>query len=130
MDKRKTLDDFEALVGPKSYGVILDILRTIGRDSRTERISVFIAGFLRYALEKASANPSEEGLSEALINLDEDLHSEDEEYCDIVLRLIDEICAEAKMQNFRTSARGIDYSVAQQALSEYCRWYNMPWEDW
>lgn len=130
MDKRKTRDDFEALVGAKSYAVIHDILTTIGRDSRTERISVVIAGFLRYALEKASANPADEGVAAALINLEEDPHSEDEKYHDKVLQLIDEICAEAKMQNFKTSARGVDYSIAEQALSEYCRWYNMPWEDW
>ena len=128
MRKQKTLDDFKALVGPRSYEVILDILQTIGLDSRTERISVVIAGILRYAVEKAPADPTVGGMEEALINVEEDPQSEDEKYHDVVLELIDEICIAAKMINFRTSARGMDYSIAEQALSEYCRWYNMPWE--
>ena len=129
MGKQKPINEFRNLVGAKTYEVILDILKTIGRESRTERISVVIAGFLRYALEKVSTDPAEGGLAEALINTEEDPHSEDEEYRDRVLQLIDGICVEAKMRNFRASARGVDYSIAEQSLSEYCRWYNMSWED-
>ena len=117
------------MVGPVCYESFLALIAEIGPDSRTERISVVIAGFLRFALNKASDDQTEGSLSEALVNLEEDPYSEDEQYGDVVLELDDEICRETNMQNSRTTARGMDYSIAQQVLAEYCRWHNMPWED-
>lgn len=127
-NQHEPVNAFKALVGSKSFEVILDILKSIGRDSRTERMSVVIAGILRYALTMAREDPASGGVSEALINIEEDPYSEDEKYRDVVLELIDEICKEAKIVNFRTSAGGSDYSIAEEVLSEFCRWYNMPWE--
>jgi hypothetical protein len=129
MAKGKLIDDFKTLVGPQCYESFLGLLKEIGPDSRTERISVVIAGLLRFALNKAYDNQVEGSLSEALVVLEEDPHTDDEKYSDMVLDLIDEICNETNTRNFRTTARGMDYSVASQALSEYCRWYNMPWEE-
>jgi hypothetical protein len=67
-----------------------------------------ISGFLRFALNKAFDVQTEGSLSEALVNLDEDPYSEDEQYGDVVLGLVDEICRETNMRNFRTTARGMD----------------------
>ena len=129
MEKRKVVDDFKTVVGSRCYESFLELLKEIGPDSRTERISVVIAGFLRFALNKAFDDQTEGSLSEALVNLEEDPYSEDEQYGDVVLELVDEICRETNMRNSRTTARGTDYSIAQQVLAEYCRWHSMPWED-
>ena len=72
MEKRKVVDDFEILVGPQCYESFLELLTEIGPDSRTERISVVIAGLLQFALGKASDDQAEGSLSEALANLEED----------------------------------------------------------
>ena len=122
------LKEFKKLLGIKEYNSVIKILKTIGPDSRTHRISLFIAGILRYALEQSSNDPKEGSLEEALRILEEEPYNEGEEN-DLVLVLINELCVEAGMNNFRESSRGEQYSIAENAFYEFTRWYNMPWED-
>ena len=130
MAKGRLIDNFKTLVGPRCYESYLELLKEIGPDSsRTERIGIVIAGLLRFALSKASDDQRDGSLSEALFILEDDPHTEDEKYSKMVLEFIDEICKETHIRNFRTTARGMDFSIARQALSEYCRWYNMPWQE-
>ena len=122
------LKEFKRLIGIKEYNSVIKILKTIGPDSRTNRISLFIAGILRYALNQCSHDPKEGSMEEALRVLEEEPYSEGEEK-DLILDLINELCAEAGMNNFRESSRGEQYSIAESAFYEFTRWYNMPWED-
>jgi hypothetical protein len=122
------LDELRQIIGEVSFDAFLELLTEIGPDSRTHRISVIIAGFLRFALEKITDDYENGSVAEALVFLDEELHSDGEEYFRLK-ELIDQICKKAGMLNDRVTAGGIKYSIADNAIAEYCRWYNMPWEN-
>jgi len=47
----------------------------------------------------------------------------------VLFGLIDKLCGEAEMQNERESARGMPYSIGENAITEFAGWYNMPWEN-
>ena len=122
------LKKFKQLIGKREYEVFLKLFREIGPDSRTHRISLVMAGMLRYALHQISEY--EEGsLEEALIVVDEDPYASENE-AEVILELVDEICKEAGMRNHRIASRGTEYSIGENVLEEYCRWYAMPWEDY
>ena len=122
------LKKFKRLIGKREYEIFLKLLREIGPDSRTHRISVVIAGMLRYALHQISEY--EEGsLEEALVVVDEEPYANGNE-AEVILALVDEICKEAGMRNRRIASRGSEYSIGENVLEEYCRWYAMPWEDY
>ena len=126
--KKDKLDEFQQIIGKVSFGAFMELLSEIGSDSRTHRISVIIAGILRFALGKVTDDYEKGSVSEALAVLDEEPHSDGEEYLRLK-ELIDQICQKAGMSNDRVTARGIKYSIADNAITEYSRWYNMPWED-
>lgn len=108
------------------------MLREIGPDARTHRISVVIAAMLRFAWSVIPDECEDGTLAQALVNLEEEpyLAAEKSEEYETVFDLIDELCNEAGMRNLRESSRGGAYSIADNAISEYTGWYNMPWEDY
>ena len=126
--KKDKLDEFRQIMGKNPFGAFMELLIEIGPDSRTHRISVIIAGILRFALGKITDDYENGSVAEALAFLDEEPHSDGEEYLRLK-ELIDQICQKSGMLNDRVTARGIKYSIADNAIAEYCRWYNMPWED-
>lgn len=116
------------MIGEELFRAFLELLTEIGPDGRTQRISVIIAGILRFALGKATDDNEEGSLGEALTVLDEDPYSEGEEYS-AVAEFIDQLCQKTGMKNDRVASRGRKYSIADNAIVEYCKWYDMPWED-
>lgn len=125
------LDELKDIIGNEQYSSFLELLKEIGPDARTHRISVVIASILRFAVNKLPPDCDEGTLSQALIILDEEPYLADEqpdEY-ELVYSVIGSICTEAGMQNERQSSRGDGYSIADNAIMEYTAWYNMPWED-
>ncbi len=123
------LEEFKKIVGDEEYTSFLKLLKRIGPSSRTHRISVVIAGILRFALGNISDDYKSGSLEEALVVVEEDPYSDGEEYLKL-MELIDAICRETGIENHRVSARGAEYSIADNALADYSRWYNMPWEDY
>jgi len=126
------IQEFKEIIGAQSYSTFLRVLKEIGPDARTHRISVVIAAMLRFALSKLSPDCEDGTLAQALVTLDEDpyLVAEQSEEYELVFDLIDELCREAGMSNLRESARGTPYSIAENTIAEYISWYNMPWEDY
>jgi len=126
------IKEFIKIIGKQSYTAFLGLLKAIGPDARTHRISVVIAAMLRYALNNISEDSEDGTLSHALETIEEEpyLVSEESEEYDLLLELIDELCNEAGIHNLRESARGDSYSIAESAIAEYTSWYNMPWEDY
>ena len=124
--------EFEQIIGKPACAAFLDLLREIGPDARTHRISVVLAAMLRYALHRVPEDPEEGGLGEALALIAEEpyLVHERNPQSGILLDLIDCLCREAGMVNQRTNSRGVPYSIAENALAEFTSWYNMPWEDY
>ena len=128
----KLLEEFMEIVGEQELQSFMALLKNIGPDSRTHRISVVIAAILHFAVNQLPAHCDNDSLAQALIMLDQEpylSHEQSEEY-DMVFDLIDCLCKKAGMLNHRQSARGEDYSIAENAISEYLTWYNMPWEDY
>lgn len=126
--KEDKLDEFRQIIGEKLFGSFLKLLKEVGPDSRTHRISVVIAGILRFALGKTTDEFKKGSLAEALVVLDEEPYSDGEEHSRVA-ELIDQLCQKSGMTNYRATTRGGEYSIAENAIAEYCRWHNMPWED-
>jgi hypothetical protein len=128
--RKKMIEQFKEIVGAQSYSAFLNLLKEIGPDARTHRISVVIAAIMRFALMKVPRDCGEGTLGKALVALDEEpyLVAEESEEYQLVFDLIDGLCREAGIHNLRESSRGTPYSVAESAIAEYTEWYNMPWE--
>ncbi|MDP8214183.1 MAG: hypothetical protein RAO92_07895 [Candidatus Euphemobacter frigidus] len=126
------IKEFKKIIGTQAYSTFLNMLKEIGPDARTHRISVVIAAILRFALSKLPAHCEEGTLAQALLSLEEEpyLVEEGSEESKMVFDLIEELCHEAGMSNLRVSSRGERYSTAESAIAEYVAWYNMPWEDY
>ncbi len=128
----KLIDELKEIIGDQQFLSFLDLLRNIGPEARTHRISVVIASLLRFAVNQLSPDCDDSSLAQALLMLDEEpylAHEQSDEY-EMVFDLIDGLCNEAGMTNERESARGVGYSIAENAILEYAAWYNMPWEDY
>ncbi len=127
----KTIEEFKEIIGDTAYAIFIQMLKSVGPDARTHRISVVIAALLRFALNTGAAHDDEGTLGEALLSLEEEPHLADEqsEEYEIIADFIDKLCNEAGLQNERESSRGVLYSIAEDTIREYVAWYNMPWED-
>jgi len=124
------IEQFKEIVGVQSYSTFLDVLKKIGPDARTHRISVVIAAIMRFALMKVPRDCEEGTLGKALVALDEEpyLASEESGEYQLVFDLVDDLCREAGIRNLRESSRVAPYSVAESAIREYTGWYDIPWE--
>ncbi len=128
----KLIDEFKEIIGEQHFLSFLFFLKEIGPDARTHRLCVVIASILRFAVKQLPAHCEEGTLSQALITLNEEpyLAQEQSDEFELVFGLIDGLCNEAGILNGRVSARGENYSIAENAILEYAAWYNMPWEDY
>jgi len=126
-----TIEEFKEIISDTAYATLIQMLKSIGPDARTHRISVVIAALLRFALNTGAAHYDEGTLGEALIALDENPYLADEqsEEYQLISDLTDKLCHETGLQNKRESSRGKSYSIAENTIREYVAWYNMSWED-
>ena len=126
------LKEFKKIIGDQSYLAFLRLLKEIGPDARTHRLTVVIAAMLRFALNQLPNDCEEGTLCHALLTLEEEpyLAAEQSDEYEIIFDLIDELCREAGLRNLRESSRGDSYSIADSTIAEYTAWYNMPWEDY
>ena len=128
----KLVDEFKDIVGEQHFSSFLALLKEIGPDARTHRISVVIASILRFAVNQLPAECEDGSIAQALLKLDEEpnLAHEQSDENEMVFDLVDGLCSEANMINQRESARGEDYSIAEKVILEYAAWYHMPWADY
>jgi hypothetical protein len=128
----KLIDEFKDIVGEQHFSSFLALLKEIGPDARTQRISVVIASILRFAVNQLPAECEDGSIAQALLKLDEEpnLAHEQSDENEMVFDLVDGLCSEANMINERESERGEDYSIAEKVMLEYAAWYKMPGEDY
>ena len=128
----KLIDEFKEIVGEQHFSSFLTLLKEIGPDARTQRISVVIASILRFAVNQLPAECEDGSIAQALLKLDEEpnLAHEQSDENEMVFDLVDGLCSEANMINERESERGEDYSIAEKVMLEYAAWYNMPGENY
>lgn len=128
----RLIDEFKDIIGEQFFLLFMNLLKEIGPDARTHRISVVIASILRFAVNRLPPDCEDGSLAQALLMLDEEpyLAHEESDECNMVFDLIEGLCNETGMMNLRESARGADYSIAEHVILEYAAWFNMPWEDY
>ena len=119
----------QEVVGAKVYGTWMDMLKRLVPHGRTHRLSVVVASMLQYAqgiaYEKAGSNNKAKQLSAIFEEANE---SDMDEGNEGLLVLIESLLTDAGVKYKRTSSRGQSYSIAEEAVQEFLRWEDMPWE--
>ena len=127
----RMVEEFKEIVGDQHFSSFLTLLKEIGPDARTHRISVVIASILRFAVNQLPPECEDGSIAQSLLVLDEEpnLAHEQSDADEMVFDLVDGLCSEANMMNERDSIRGEGYSIAENVILEYAAWYNRPRED-
>jgi len=119
----------ESVVGPKTYGVWIDMLKNLVPGGRTHRLSVVIAGMLKYsekmAYEKRNQNTNADKLDQIFQKIYENY--EDESFA-AILDLAESLMIDAQVNYERVNSKGRKFSIAESAVQEFIRWDFMPWE--
>ncbi len=120
-NEHKILKEFKKIIGNQSYLSFVRLLKEIGPDARTHRISVVVAAMLRFALNQLPNDCEEGTLCHALLTLEEEPYfaAEQSDEYDIIFDLIDELCREAGLNNLRESSKDDSYSIAESTIAEY-----------
>ena len=126
-NSRRSLQD---VVGEKTYSVWVDMLRTLGPEGRTHRLSVVIAGMLQYTFEIAYEieNINEDEHSAAMSIMDATETADPDEIKRLIHDLVDRLFMDAGVEYERVSKRGERYSIAYEAYNEFFRWFDYSWD--
>lgn len=125
----KSSNNIKRVVGAKVYGVWLDMLRALVPCGRTHRLAVIVAGMLQYASAVAAEDKDvdkEGSVAWRLVAATET--SDPEEVGKLVLDLLKQLFDDAGVKSTRSSVKGMPYSIVEDAIEEYVRWEDMPWE--
>lgn len=124
------IQSLKTVVGSEVYNTWVSMLHTLVPDGRTHRLAPLVAAMLQYALsvtdEERDDETSDNSLAQSLIDSAE--ASDPEEVKALLHDAVDRLFKDAKVGYRRTSARGEQYSLADEAYEEYVRWFDMPWE--
>jgi len=119
----------KAVVGLRVYGVWIDMLKRLVPYGRTHRLSVLVAGMLRYAYgfarERAGSSSKARKLAEIF-----ELAFESPDGKDVkrVVEIAESLFIDARVGYKRRNRRGEVYSIAKEAAYEFLSWDSMPWE--
>jgi len=107
------------------------MLRRLVPHGRTHRLSVVVAGFLQYAAalaaEKWGTRQPPDGSAAALL-LEASEGGDPEQTESTMCALAEHLLRDAGVRFQRVNHRGQQYSIAEDAASEFARWEDMPWE--
>lgn len=121
---------FAEVVGVDTYATWVRMLQALVPHGRTHRLSIMLAAMLQYAASVSESDwndtEDESSLSIALMKATE--AGDPSELDDLIHDAVDQLFKEAKVPFERTSARGTQYSIADEAYEEFIHWYDMPWE--
>ncbi|MHC4444662.1 MAG: hypothetical protein ACYTA5_18860 [Planctomycetota bacterium] len=131
---KKTKDSVSPLreiVGNDVYDVWVKMLKELVPQGRTHRLSVLVASMLAYASDIAASKQTdidEDSPAYPILTASEE-GLEDEETLELLQPILIRLFKDAKVKHERVSSRGESYSIIWEAIIEFCRWYNYPWED-
>lgn len=98
-------------------------------DGRTRRLAPLVAGMLQYAAIAASDLRPRPAAGSAAASLREaEQTSDPDEACEYLDDVVRRLFRDAKVSADRANARGIPYSIVDEAIAEFVRWDFMPWE--
>ena len=119
----------QAVVGAKVYGTWMDMLKRLVPNGRTNRLSVVVAGMLQYAQDLAHEKAESNSKAKQLSAIFEEAHEQSMDGdTKELLALAELLLTDAGVRYKRTSSRGQNYSIAEEAVQEFLRWEDMPWE--
>ena len=118
----------KSVVGAKTYGVWMTMLKSLVPHGRTHRLAVVIAGMLQYAYNVASRKEESCSKSRKFLSLYERSVDDPEEEMNKVIKLAEALFKDAGVRYKRVNSRGHGYSIAESAAHEFMNWENMPWE--
>ena len=125
----KTTSSLKVVVGAKVYDVWLDMLRELVPWGRTHRLAPMVAGMFQYASALAANHKDVDKEGSVAWRLIAATETPDpDEVQELLMDLMQQLFKDAKVKSARTSAKGIPYSIAEDAIQEYVRWEDMPWE--
>ena len=125
----KTTTSLKAVVGSKVYDVWVDMLRELVPWGRTHRIAPMVAGMFQYASAVAAKHKDvdkKESVAWRLVAATET--PDPDKVQELLMDLMQQLFEDAKVKAARNSVKGIPYSIAEDAIQEYVRWEDMPWE--
>ena len=119
----------KAVVGKKTYDVWMEMLKVLVPYGRTHRLSVVIASMLLYAQDIANQKANNNSKAEELSDIFESAYDKSvEDDIEDLLSMAESIMKDAGVKFKRTSRRGQGCSVAEEAVYEFLKWEDMPWE--
>ena len=120
----------QEVVGPEVYGAWVSMLRVLVPDGRTHRLAPLLAAMLQYACsvteDKQGDDADEKSIAQSLADSTES--SDPSEVKHLLHDAVAQLFKDAGVKYGRVSARGQQYSIADDAYSEYVYWFDMPWE--
>lgn len=127
--KAAAVSTLRDIVGDAVYDVWVAMLKELVPDGRTHRLSVLVASMLAYASRAAWSDDDDldEG-SPAYPFVVASEGVDDEEAFRLLEPMLVRLFKDAKVKYERVSSRGQPYSIIWDAVIEFCRWYNYPWE--
>ena len=125
----KSAASLKAVVGAKVYAVWLDMLKELVPWGRTHRLAVIVAGMIQYASVMAAKHEDADKEGSVAWNLVAATETPDpDEVAGYLMDAIQQLFRDAKVRSSRRSSKGVSYSIAEDAIQEFVRWEDMPWE--
>ena len=128
--QKKSARSLEEVVGAEVYRTWVTMLYTLVPDGRTHRLAPLVAAMLQYALviaeDKRNDDLDEGSIALSLLSSTE--ASDPSEVKELIHDVVTKLFKDARVEFSRTSSRGYQYSIADDAYAEYIHWYDMPWE--
>jgi hypothetical protein len=120
----------ETVVGAEIYRTWVDMLRVLVPDGRTHRLAPLVAAMLQYAVSVAEPTQGDGMDERSLVQslLDSYEVGDPSEAKELLGDAVERLFHDAKVKSQRVSARGVSYSIAEDAYSEYIHWFDMLWE--
>jgi hypothetical protein len=127
----KPTRSLEVVVGGEVYRTWVSMLHSLVPDGRTHRLAPLVAAMLHYAVGKAdeatdAEEEEENSVAQALLDSTE--VSDPSEVKELLHEVVARLFKDAGVEYRRTSSRGYQYSIEEDAYQEYLHWYDMPWE--
>jgi hypothetical protein len=106
------------------------MLHALVPDGRTHRLAPLLAAMLQYAVVMAENKQGDDTDEKSIIQslLDSTEATDPSEVKELLHDSVTQLFKDAQVEYGRVSARGQDYSIADDAYSEYIHWFDMPWE--
>jgi hypothetical protein len=116
--------ELKNLVGIPMYESWIEMLKTLGPNGRTHKISLLVASMLRFAHEASIKKHLTITESYSSIYESADQAKIETELYPIVCALL----TDAGLQWERHGKNGRHYDLAKESIVNFCRWSEMPWE--